>query len=412
MMENKIRVAELFAGIGAQRQALKDAGINHEIVAISEIDKYALLAYEKLHGPTFNLGDICKIEKIPASDLWTYSFPCTDISLAGRLGGFARGSNTKSSLLWEVQRLLEVSKVYDELPKYLLMENVKNLVSKKFKPLFLEWVDYLSSLGYKSFYKVMNAKDYGIPQNRERVFMVSILDANASFEFPEKCELKKKLIDYLEDEVDEKYFLSEKLIDCFSSMQNRNGLIRGLRFRPRGKDVDYAFTITTCPGNRATDNFIIEPIPVAMRGRERDGDYRQVIEPKSDGIANAITTVQKDSMVIVPQNTKRGFDIAKVGDGIYVNRASSKRGVVQKEKIPTLKTSCSDVAVVVNDLNDYISIRKLTPRECWRLMGWNDDEIDKVMDGTISNTQLYKMAGNSIVVNCLMAVFNKLYAKA
>lgn len=408
MMENKIKVVELFAGIGAQRQALKNAGINHEIIAISEIDKYALLAYEKLHGSTVNLGDICEIEKIPASDLWTYSFPCTDISLAGRLGGFARGSNTKSSLLWEVQRLLEVSKVYDELPKYLLMENVKNLVSKNFKPLFLEWVDYLSSLGYKSFYKVMNAKDYGIPQNRERVFMVSILDANANFEFPEKCELKKKLIDYLEDEVDEKYFLSEKLIDCFSSMQNRNGLIRGLRFRPRGKDVDYAFTITTCPGNRATDNFIIEPIPVAMRGRERDGDYRQVIEPKSDGIANAITTVQKDSMVIVPQNTKRGFDIAKVGDGIYVNRANSKRGVVQKEKIPTLKTSCSDVAVVVNDLNDYISIRKLTPRECWRLMGWNDDEIDKVMDGTISNTQLYKMAGNSIVVNCLMAVFEKI----
>lgn len=149
-----------------------------------------------------------------------------------------------------------------------------------------------------------------------------------------------------------------------------------------------------------------------MRGRERDGDYRQVIEPKSDGIANAITTVQRDSMVIVPQNTKIGFDIAKVDDGIYVNRANSKRGVVQKEKIPTLKTSCSDVAVVVNDLNDYISIRKLTPRECWRLMGWNDDEIDKVMDGTISNTQLYKMAGNSIVINCLMAVFDKLYVKA
>lgn len=139
-MENKIRVVELFAGIGAQRQALKNVGIDHEIVAISEIDKYALLAYEKLHGSTFNLGDICKIEKIPVSDLWTYSFPCTDISLAGRLGGFARGSNTKSSLLWEVQRLLEISKVYDELPKYLLMENVKNLVSKNFKPLFFALV--------------------------------------------------------------------------------------------------------------------------------------------------------------------------------------------------------------------------------------------------------------------------------
>ena len=142
-MENKIRVVELFAGVGAQRQALKDAGINHEIVAISEIDKYALLAYEKLHGSTFNLGDICKIEKIPASNLWTYSFPCTDISLAGRLGGFARGSNTKSSLLWEVQRLLEVSKVYDELPKYLLMENVKILCRKNLSRCFWNgWIIY------------------------------------------------------------------------------------------------------------------------------------------------------------------------------------------------------------------------------------------------------------------------------
>lgn len=119
-------------------------------------------------------------------------------------------------------------------------------------------MDYLSSLGYKSFYKVMNAKDYEIPQNRERVFMMSILVDNASFELPNKCELKKKLIDYLEDDVDEKYFLSKKLIDCFSSIQNKNGLIRGLRFRPRRKDVDNTFTITTCPGNRATDNFILE----------------------------------------------------------------------------------------------------------------------------------------------------------
>lgn len=137
MMENKIRVVELFAGVGTQRQALKDAGINHEIVAISEIDKYALLAYENLHGSTFNLGEICKIEKIPVSNLWTYSFPCTEISLAGRLGGFAKGSNTKSSLLWEVQRLLEVSKVPDVLSKYLLMENIKNLVSKKIQAIIL-----------------------------------------------------------------------------------------------------------------------------------------------------------------------------------------------------------------------------------------------------------------------------------
>lgn len=215
-MKEKLKVIELFAGVGAQRQALKEANIEHEIVAISEIDKYALLAYEKLHGATLNLGDIRNIERLPIADLWTYSFPCTDISLAGRMGGFEKGSNTHSSLLWEVQRLVNVAHHNNELPKYLLMENVKNLVSKRFKPLFDEWVDYLSSLGYKSFYKVLNAKDYGVPQNRERVFMLSILDEKAEFEFPSKHELKIKLGDLLEDNVDEKYYLSDKLIDCFT----------------------------------------------------------------------------------------------------------------------------------------------------------------------------------------------------
>lgn len=196
------------------------------------MDKYALKAYELLHGETLNLGDIRKIEKLPKADMWTYSFPCIDISLAGRLGGFEKGSNTNSSLLWEVQRLLIESSKTTELPKYLLIENVKNLVSKKFMPSFQTWFDFLSSLGYKNFWKVLNAKDYGIPQNRERVFMVSILDKDASYEFPKPIPLMLKLVDMLEKEVDEKYFLSEKLIECFCSMKNRNGLIRGLRFRP------------------------------------------------------------------------------------------------------------------------------------------------------------------------------------
>lgn len=134
----KLKVIEPFAGVGAQREALNRANIEHEIIAISEIDKYALLTYEKLHGPTNNLGDIRKIEKLPFADMWTYSFPCTDISLSGRMKGFNKGSNTSSSLLWEVLRLMEKSKAYYELPKYLIMENVKNLVSKRLKPLFDE----------------------------------------------------------------------------------------------------------------------------------------------------------------------------------------------------------------------------------------------------------------------------------
>lgn len=359
-----IKVIELFAGIGSQREALKRANIEHEIVAISENDKYASKAYVLLHGSTNNLGDIRGIERLPKADLWTYSFPCTDISLAGKMKGFDKGSGTHSSLLWEVQRLLEVSKANNELPKYLLMENVKNIVSKKFMPLFQVWLDYLESLGYKNFYKVLNAKDYGIPQNRERCFMISIRDKDAHYEFPKPIPLTKKLADLLEKDVDEKYFLSEKLITCFADMKDRHGLIRGLRFKPKYmSSADYAFTITTHAGYRPTDNYII-----------------------------------------IPQATKEGYALAEVGDGVYTNRCPAKRGVVQKSMIPTLKTSISDIGVVENDKDERISIRRLTPRECWRLMGWYDDEIDKVIN-EFSNTQLYKMAGNGIVVDLLENIF-------
>lgn len=404
-----LKVIELFAGIGAQRKGLERASIEHEVVAISEIDKYALKVYEALYGNTPNLGDISKIEKLPKADMWTYSFPCTDISLSGRMKGLEKGSGTHSSLLWEVQRLLEVSKANDELPKYLLLENVKNLISKKFKPYFDEWCRYLESLGYKNFYKVLNGKNYNVPQNRERIFLLSIRNCDEDYVFPNDIPLTTKLGDLLESNVADKYFLSEKLITCFSSMKNRNGLIRGLRFRPRGKKDEYARTITTAPGSRATDTFIIEPIPAAIRGRaNEDGTYRQQLELKKDGNTNTLTTVQKDNVVIVPQNTKQGYAIAHVGDGIYTNRADSKRGVVQRESIPTLKTSNKDIAVVVDDPTDLISIRRLTPRECWRLMGWTDDDIDKAFKANVSETQLYKMAGNSIIVNCLEAIFKNI----
>lgn len=404
-----LKVIELFAGIGAQRKGLERVGIEHEVVAISEIDKYALKVYEALYGNTPNLGDISKIEKLPKADMWTYSFPCTDISLSGRMKGLEKGSGTHSSLLWEVQRLLEVSKANDELPKYLLLENVKNLISKKFKPYFDEWCRYLESLGYKNFYKVLNGKNYNVPQNRERIFLLSIRNCNEDYVFPNEIPLTTKLGDLLEPNVADKYFLSGKLITCFSSMKNRNGLIRGLRFRPRGKKDEYAWTITTAPGSRATDTFIIEPIPAAIRGRtDEDGNYKQQLELKKDGNTNTLTTVQKDNVVIVPQNTKQGYAIAHVGDGIYTNRADSKRGVVQRESIPTLKTSNKDIAVVVDDPTELISIRRLTPRECWRLMGWTDEDIDKAFKADVSETQLYKMAGNSIIVNCLEAIFKNI----
>lgn len=361
-----LEIIELFAGIGAQTQAMKQAGIEHKVTGVSEIDKYALKVYETLHGRTHNFGNITEIIELPKVDLWTYSFPCTDISLAGTMKGLERDSNTNSSLLWEVERLLLTSHNKNTLPKYLLMENVKNLISKRFKSHFDEWLFFLEKLGYKNYYKVLNAKDFGIPQNRERVFMISVYESEEAYIFPQKKELKNKLIDFLEDEIDEKYFLSEKIIKTFTDMKNRNGYIRGARFRIHDDESKYAYTITTRPGSRPTDNFIM-----------------------------------------IPENTKKGFKEASVGDGIYTNRTHQKRGVVQKGKIPTIKCSINDIGVVV-DRNDKISIRRLTPKEVWRLMGWSDEDIDKVLSIGISNTQLYKMAGNSIVINVLSKIFEKL----
>lgn len=277
-------------------------------------------------------------------------------------------------------------------------------------PLFQVWIDFLSSLGYKNFWKVLNAKDYGIPQNRERVFMVSILDKDVTYEFPESILLTLKLADMLENDVDEKYFLSDKLIECFCSMKNSNGLIRGLRFRPHEFDAKSAWTITTCPGSRATYNFIVYPIIAKSSDRKGDDEkFKQQLE-LGDKLSNALTTVQKDNFVIVPQAIKSGYAIAELGDGIYTNRCKSKRGVVQKNKIPTLKGSISDLGVVV-EKDEWISIRRLTPRECWRLMGWKDEDINKVIGcKELSNTQLYKMAGNSIVVNCLFFIFFSIHS--
>lgn len=401
-----LKVIELFAGVGAQAEALKRANIKHEVIAISEIDKYAIQTYRKLHGWATNLGDIKKIKELPQADLWTYSFPCTDISISGQMKGFDKDSSTGSSLLWEVQRLLEKGKDNGTLPRFLLMENVKNIVSKRFLPLFQTWVDYLSSLGYKSFYKVLNARDYNVPQNRERCFMISVLNFDGEFNFPETTELKVTLQDLLEKEVEERYFLSDRFIKYACDMENRNGFIRGKRFRPHDGESKVAYTITTNPGGRATDNFVMLPAVGAIRGRPNgDGGYTQKLHVKDEPIVNTITTVQKDNVILVPQATKAGYAAAEVGDGIYTNRMKYKRGVVQKSMIPTLKTSVSDIGVVVTDKDELINIRRLTPRECWRLMGWDDERIDVAFSSGNSETQLYKMAGNSIVVNVLTRIF-------
>ena len=209
--EDPLRVFEAFAGYGSQSMALRNIGVPHEIVGISEIDKYAIMGYNAVHPGVTNYGDICKIDwsQVPDFDLFTYSFPCTDISNAGVQAGFEEGSGTRSSLLWECRKVIE-----EKHPKYLLMENVKAITSQKFLPGLLKWQEFLSQHNYVNFIEVLNAKDYGIPQNRERCFLVSIIDA-AWYQFPEPVELRLKLKDMLEEKVDEKYYLDQERVDKF-----------------------------------------------------------------------------------------------------------------------------------------------------------------------------------------------------
>lgn len=211
--EDPLRAFEAFAGYGSQSMALRNIGVPYKVVGISEIDKYAIMGYNATHSETINFGDITEINwaEVPDFDLFTYSFPCTDISNAGAQAGFEEGSGTRSSLLWNCRNAIEAKR-----PKFLLMENVKAITSKKFLPLLLKWQEYLSEKGYTNFIKILNAKDYGIPQNRERCFLVSIL-GDAWYDFPAPVELERTVMDILEDKVDEKYYLDQARVDKFIS---------------------------------------------------------------------------------------------------------------------------------------------------------------------------------------------------
>lgn len=211
--DNPLRVVTLCSGYDSQLMAIRNLGIPYECIGWSEIDKYAIKAHDAVFPEIAdrNLGDMTKIEwsRVENFDLLFYSTPCTDFSNAGKQAGGEEGSGTRSSILWYTRNAIIQKK-----PKYLVMENVKALVSDKFRPLFLKWCDELTSYGYANFMQVLNAKDYGIPQNRERIFVVSIL-GDAWYSFPQPMELKLRLKDMLEDKVDEKYYLAQDKVNQF-----------------------------------------------------------------------------------------------------------------------------------------------------------------------------------------------------
>lgn len=227
----KLRVFTAFSGYDSQCLALDRLKrdfptFDYELVGWAEIDKYAIQAHNALYPQWAdrNYGDISKIDwnEVPDFDLFTYSSPCQDFSSAGLQRGGEEGSGTRSSLLWECRRAIIAKK-----PKYLLLENVAALVSQKFLPLFNKWQTALESYGYCNFAQVLNAKDYGVPQNRERIFLVSILEEDARFYFPKPFKLDKRLKDVLEQNVDEKYYLSDKLTNYVFSTGGVNKDFKG-----------------------------------------------------------------------------------------------------------------------------------------------------------------------------------------
>ena len=405
-LDKPVRLIELFAGIGAQAKALENLGVNFEHYRVCEIDKYAIASYNAVHGTNFEISDITKLS---SNDLGiidtntyiyilTYSFPCQDLSLAGKQQGMKKGTQTRSGLLWEVERLLKGCK---ELPQVLLMENVPQVHSSKNYEDFKDWQNFLSNLGYQNTWADLNAKNYGIPQNRNRTFMVSIL-GNSPYEFPEPFPLKLKLKDLLEDTVDEKYYLSEKQI---------NGIVNSSFAQKRNSIQN-----TECCGT--------------LLARDRR-------DPKCVAISSSIP---------IKENTIKGYAIASYGDSVNLEQPNSKtrRGRVGFKVANTLTTNCNQGVVVNKDSENYIqwkqkgrfdiscraykedkisgtvttcevmkiltndlAIRKLTPKEYWRLMGFNDEDFEKASKVN-SNTQLYKQAGNSIVVNVLMEIFRKM----
>lgn len=211
-IDKPIRLIELFAGIGSQSMALRDLGADFEHYRVVEFDRFAIASYNAIHGTEFEPTDITKISGadlgITDTDkycyIMTYSFPCQDLSVAGKQKGMTKGSGTRSGLLWEVERLLNE---VENLPQALLMENVPQVHSQANMPDFQKWIDFLSSKGYSNYWQDLNAKDYGVAQNRDRCFMVSIL-GEYNYKFPQPIPLEKTMKDYIEDEVDEKYYIN------------------------------------------------------------------------------------------------------------------------------------------------------------------------------------------------------------
>jgi DNA-cytosine methyltransferase len=345
-----MKIVELFSGIGAQTQALKNLSIGHTSICC-EVDKTIHGIYESIHGVTPNLGDISKVDELPECDLLTYSFPCQDISILGNQKGLDEGSPTRSALLWEVGRLLKKSK---KLPKTLLLENVKQLVSPKNISNFNKWLDFLSGLGYINTWSVLDAQDYGIPQKRERVFVVSSLEKKFHFTV---SALDNNLSNFMDSDDDVINEFGD--IHYYSNPKMRERIIK---------------TINNTQSTNST---------------------KRVYGLNS--VVHALTT--------------QGSHPGNFGAILYSNQIHD--AYLLREQLKGLSESEINKVDLGFDVN---SIRLATPREVFRLMGFGEGSYKLVKEHMIAKginiNKFYHISGNSIVVPVLEAIFKDIYVKS
>lgn len=391
-----IKYLSLFSGIGAFEKAMQNLRIPYDLVGYCEIDKHASKSYSLIHHvpESKNFGDITKIDetKLPKDiDFISYGFPCQDISIAGNLKGFEdeEGNKTRSGLFFDALRIITHTQ-----PQFAIAENVKNLTSARFKKEFDIVLRSLEEAGYNNYWKVLDASDYGIPQHRERVFIVSIRKDvdHGLFRFPDPMELKTKMIDLLEDKVDDKYFLSEAMWDyCLGRGAKKTKFPRKERFlsninRP---NQDVANTINVTPGTNPVDNFI-----KLRNGHVTFEDFTEETELK---------------FLKIKEATKKGYTEAYEGDSVNLSypNSTTRRGRVGHQVAQTLTTSPMMGGVVMKD--DELMIRKLTPKECMRLTGFTDEDWQSLVDGKVSDTQIFHAAGNSIVVDVVECILCQIF---
>src|SRR5574344_1102629 len=338
-MKEKLKILELLGGIGACSKALERLNIEHEVVDYVEIDKYAVKSYNAIHGTNFEPQDITQWDKDIKVDLIMHGSPCQDFSLAGKQAGGDKDSGTRSSLLYETVRIVSKLK-----PKYVIWENVKNVLSQKHRHNFDNYLSEMEELGYTNYYQVLNAKDYGIPQNRERVFTVSILGEHETFTFPPKQDLKLRLKDMLEDEVDEKYYLSENIVKKITNTKHKK------------------FT---------NNNLQIEPIDYRYDEGLRNRVDKEIIPTLTCKVGTSGFSGQP--LLKIKEATKKGYKEAYDGDSVNLAypESETRRGRVGEQVAQTLQ--CNDNMGVV----EMPRIRKLTPKECFRLMGFDDEDFEK-----------------------------------